>query len=357
MIKIILFFLVCISFLFADVEGFFKNIVYQYKLSMLKLEVYFIDSDINNTILVYDRDKEDYHSQIMMKIVRTLTNKIDDKYILMVPYKYIKPDSLQEIVNYIQENKPKAKLYINASTSAEFNETRHINENFLKVFTKLSEDEHNITITVASGNTYLIEKKYTDNNETIAINLDKDIWEELNQTINTSYLYKDKKNYLFNDELQKSIEQNIISILKKKTYNIVPEMKNNIIYHYREKLHTYFLMSYLQQEAPRIILVSSHTPYSKEKFKIDGFVKSYYDYIGIKKNLSIQETPSYDNNFTLDCRIDNLIDYKITFRNFGEYYDEVTDRYITGTSISAPIELVERLKKDLNKSKVHDKNK
>jgi len=296
-----------------------------------------IDKNIENIIFIYDAPKtnENCHAQVMTNIVKSFFLDINNSMILHVPYKYVDPEILEKWVNVLSKNK---KIYINLSTHPQIDGDI---ETYVKVMHRLSKKA---TITIATGNTYKLNLKF-ENNQTKIQNIDNKIWEELNKTIYLKVIKIDKnkeKKYLFSKEIKQFVEDNITNILRQ--YKI-SEDENSVI-HYKKTLHTYFLIRYLQALDSNITFVSAHTPFSAKELIEKGYFYSYQKYKEIKDDIPLKDVASYDNNYSLDCRIDGLVDYNKTVRNFGQY-----PHTSNGTSQATPAVLAEKVLESIKKEK------
>ncbi len=325
-----------------------------------------IDKNISNIILVYDEPMGliKKHPETMMDILDTLTHTIENKHILHIPYNKVRVKSFQKIIEYIQEKKENINIYINIS----INPTMKINYSiFAETITNLAKKK-NIKITYSTGNTYRISKKLTKLDKSKNILFDENIWKKLNESskeIKRIGLIESEQsckhdiglwnemicpkiwNYLNSNDLYDFIESKIKPTIIE--FNIQNE--DDVVNYYFHTVNVFLFTGLLQSEKDNnVTFVSAHTPYSQAKLIGDAnFSKSYLYYKNkIKSKIDSNITTNNDNNLSLDCHIDGLVNYdetKHNVRNFGQYYG-VGRKYIYGTSISAPIELAEIINRD-----------
>ncbi len=338
---------------------FLTKMNYSWKIkSEIKSKISKLDSSITNIIFIYDAPKAsgNCHAHVMTNIIKSFFLDINKSTILHVPYKYVDPEEFEEFVKPLQKNK---KIYINLSTHPKIDGEI---ETYVDVMKKLSV---NAVISIATGNTYKLILK-SESNQTKILKIDNDIWKELNKTIYPELIYDktiypeltydrtiypeliyfkvNNSKYLFSEELKDFVENNVTNILKK--YNISADETIDIHKHYQETIHTYFLIHYLQALDTNITFVSAHTPFSKEQVIKNGYVQSYQKYKDINISIPKKEVANYDNNYSLDCRIDGLVDYGKTTRSFGQY-----PHTNNGTSQAAPAVLAEKVLESIKKEK------
>ena len=311
--------------------------------------IYYYESKINdskgkNIIIVYDTFKyfdfrKDSHGDIMINIINEIIPENKYKIIKINHFIYsvsaLNINSLKDIVDYARDlNK---SIYLNFSHYPPISEEK----DFLEFLPALSLKK-NVRVTISTGNTYKL-KITSESNKTKILAIDNEIWKELNSTI-SSQLSNLKDNvhhqYLFDEKMQETIKKKITAIIQDR---ISENELENVINHYQNTLHTYFLMHSLQSYDSNITFVSAHTPFNKEEVIQYGYLQSYKKYKNIEKNIPEKIVANYDNNYSLDCRIDGLVDYNSTKRSFGQY-----PHTSNGTSQAAPAQLAEMIKKELN---------
>ncbi len=339
-----------------------KSIEIEYKEKIDK-----IDENISNIIVVYDKPigLNKKHPEIMMDILDTLTHSIEDKYILHIPYNNVRVKSFQKIIEYIEEKKENINIYINISICP----TMKINYSiFAKTIINLAKKK-NVKITYATGNTYRIDQNLTKLDKNKNKLFDENIWKKLNQAskeIKRIGLIESVQsckhdiglwneiicpkiwNYFNSSDLYDFIERKIRPTIIE--FNI--QNKDDVVNYYFETVNVFLFTGLLQSKKDNnVTFVSAHTPFSKKQVYKDGYLKSYQEYKdNIKGRIHKKDLAKYDNNYSLDCRIKGLVDYKKSennVRNFGQYYNKkISDKNISGTSISAPIELAKIINRE-----------